>query len=62
MIVCTSQTAHAALEKVDMIASPYNKPRHILSFTGLFLKHKTKNNGQNAIKKNHRLIGLSNKN
>jgi hypothetical protein len=56
------QTAHAALENVDMMASPYKLHRQILSLSGLFLKHKTKNNGQSAIKKNHRLMGLSKRN
>ena len=50
-MVWSIHTAQAALENVDMMAIPYKVHRHILSLSGLFLKHKTKNNGQNAIKK-----------
>ena len=62
MIVCITQTPQAALENVDMIASPYTHPRANFSRGDLFLKHNTKNNGRIAIKKNHRLIGLSKRN
>jgi hypothetical protein len=57
-----NQAHQAALEKVDNKIKPYN-PHRKIHFLGHFLYNiLMKNNGQKATKKNHRLIGLSNKN
>ena len=60
--VCTNQAHQAARENVDNKIIQYNHHRIIQFFVPFLYKTNIKNNGQNATKKNQRLIGLSNKN
>ena len=62
IIVWINQAHQAALEKVDNNIIPYNHHRTIQSFGHFLYNTSIKNNGQNTTKKNHKLIGLSNKN
>jgi hypothetical protein len=62
IIVCTNQAHHAALENVDNNIIQYNHHRITQSLGDFLYNTSIKNNGQNTTKKNHKLIGLSNKN
>ena len=60
--VSNNHTHIAALERVERMRKPNHKVHNIWYFLVCFLREPKAKTGQNAIKKNQKLIGLSKRN